>query len=65
MTRIKAGKRRIRSDANINFVGTLKWGDDVLEAQVTINRNHGQNTIRLTGKIKTFYKYMFEHLGHA
>lgn len=61
--RIKAGKRRMRSDANIGFVGTLQVGDDVLEASgYDKSKPWGENTLDSRSKIKTFYKYMFEHL---
>ena len=61
--RIKAGKRRMRSDANIGFVGTLQVGDDVLEASgYDKAKPWSENTLDSRNKIKTFYKYMFEHL---
>lgn len=61
--RIKAGKRRMRSDANIGFVGTLQAGDDVLEATgYDKSKPWSENTLDSRNKIKTFYKYMFEHL---
>lgn len=61
--RIKAGKRRMRSDANIGFVGTLQAGDDVLEASgYDKSKPWSENTSDSRNKIKTFYKYMFEHL---
>ena len=61
--RIKAGKRRMRSDANIGFVGTLQVGDDVLEASgYDKSKPWSENTLDSRNKIKTFYKYMFEHL---
>lgn len=61
--RIKAGKRRMRSDANIGFVGTLQAGDDVLEAAgYDKSKPWSENTLDSRNKIKTFYKYMFEHL---
>lgn len=61
--RIKAGKRRMRSDANIGFVGTLQVGDDVLEASgYDKAKPWSENTLDSRSKIKTFYKYMFEHL---
>lgn len=61
--RIKAGKRRMRSDANIGFVGTLQVGDDVLEATgYDKSKPWSENTLDSRSKIKTFYKYMFEHL---
>lgn len=61
--RIKAGKRRMRSDANIGFVGTLQVGDDVLEAAgYDKSKPWSENTLDSRNKIKTFYKYMFEHL---
>lgn len=61
--RIKAGKRRMRSDANIGFVGTLQVGDDVLEASgYDKSKPWIENTLDSRSKIKTFYKYMFEHL---
>lgn len=61
--RIKAGKRRMRSDANIGFVGTLQVGDDVLEATgYDKSKPWSENTLDSRNKIKTFYKYMFEHL---
>jgi hypothetical protein len=61
--RIKAGKRRMRSDANIGFVGTLQVGDDVLEASgYDKSKPWSENTLDSRSKIKTFYKYMFEHL---
>lgn len=61
--RIKAGKRRMRSDANIGFVGTLQVGDDVLEASgYDKSKPWSENTLDSRSKIKAFYKYMFEHL---
>ena len=61
--RIKAGKRRMRSDANIGFVGTLQVGDDVLKASgYDKSKPWSENTLDSRSKIKTFYKYMFEHL---
>lgn len=61
--RIKAGERRMRSDANIGFVGTLQVGDDVLEATgYDKSKPWSENTLDSRNKIKTFYKYMFEHL---
>lgn len=61
--RIKAGKRRMRSDANIGFVGTLQVGDDVLEATgYDKSKPWSENTLDSRNKIKTFYKYMFDHL---
>lgn len=61
--RIKAGKRRMRSDANIGFVGTLQVGDDVLEASgYDKSKPWSENTLDSRSKIKTFYKCMFEHL---
>lgn len=61
--RIKAGKRRMRLDANIGFVGTLQVGDDVLEATgYDKSKPWSENTLDSRNKIKTFYKYMFEHL---
>lgn len=61
--RIKAGKRRMRSDANIGFMGTLQLSDEVLEASgFDKSKAWSENTLDSRNKIKTFYKYMFEHL---
>lgn len=61
--RIKAGKRRMRSDANIGFVGTLQLSDDVLEASgFDKTKAWSENTDEARKKVKMLYKYMFDHL---
>lgn len=61
--RIKAGKRRMRSDANIGFVGTLQLSDDVLEASgFDKSKAWSENTDESRKKVKMLYKYMFDHL---
>lgn len=61
--RIKAGKRRMRSDANIGFVGTLQLSDDVLEASgFDKSKAWSENTDDARKKVKMLYKYMFDHL---
>ena len=61
--RIKAGKRRMRSDANIGFMGTLQLSDDVLEASgFDKSKAWSENTDEARKKVKMLYKYMFDHL---
>jgi hypothetical protein len=61
--RIKAGKRRMRSDANIGFIGTLQLSDDVLEASgFDKSKAWSENTDEARKKVKMLYKYMFDHL---
>ena len=61
--RIKAGKRRMRSDANIGFVGTLQLSDNVLEASgFDKSKAWSENTDEARKKVKMLYKYMFDHL---
>lgn len=61
--RIKAGKRRMRSDANIGFVGTLQLSDDVLKASgFDKSKAWSENTDEARKKVKMLYKYMFDHL---
>lgn len=61
--RIKAGKRRMRSDANIGFVGTLQLSDDVLKASgFDKSKAWSENTDESRKKVKMLYKYMFDHL---
>lgn len=61
--RIKAGKRRMRSDANIGFVGTLQLSDDVLEASgFDKSKAWSENTDKARKTVETLYKYMFDHL---
>lgn len=61
--RIKAGNRRMRSDANIGFVGTLQLSDDVLEASgFDKSKAWSENTDEARKKVKMLYKYMFDHL---
>lgn len=61
--RIKAGKRRMRSDANIGFVGTLQLGDDVLEASgFDKSKAWSENTDKARKTVEKLYKYMFDHL---
>lgn len=61
--RIKAGKRRMRSDANIGFIGTLQLSDDVLEASgFDKSKAWSENTDDARKKVKMLYKYMFDHL---
>lgn len=61
--RIKAGKRRMRSDANIGFVGTLQLSDDVLEASgFDKSKAWSENTDKARKTVEKLYKYMFDHL---
>lgn len=61
--RIKAGKRRMRSDANIGFMGTLQLSDEVLEASgFDKSKAWSENTDEARKKVKMLYKYMFDHL---
>ena len=62
--RIKAGKRRMRSDANIGFVGTLQLSDDVLEASgFDKSKAWSENTDKARKTVEKLYKYMFDHLA--
>lgn len=61
--RVKAGKRRMRSDANIGFVGTLQLSDDVLEASgFDKSKAWSENTDKARKTVEKLYKYMFDHL---
>lgn len=61
--RIKAGKRRMRSDANIGYVGTLQLSDDVLEASgFDKSKAWSENTDKARKTVEKLYKYMFDHL---
>lgn len=61
--RIKAGKRRMRSDANIGFMGTLQVSDDALEAMgYDKSKKWDENTPQAQKNVKTLYKLMYEHL---
>ena len=61
--RIQAGKRRMRSDANIAFMGTLQLGDDVLEASgYDKSKKWDENTEKAQNVVKALYKLMYEHL---
>ena len=61
--RIKAGKRRMRSDANIGFTGTLQLSDDVLEAAgFDKSKAWSENTDKARKTVEKLYKYMFDHL---
>jgi hypothetical protein len=61
--RIQAGKRRMRSDANIAFMGTLQLSDDVLEASgYDKSKKWDENTASAQKNVKTLYKLMYEHL---
>lgn len=61
--RIKAGKRRMRSDANIGFIGTLQLSDDVLEASgFDKSKAWSENTDKARKTVEKLYKYMFDHL---
>ena len=61
--RIKAGKRRMRSDANIGFMGTLQLSDDVLEASgFDKSKAWSENTDKARKTVEKLYKYMFDHL---
>lgn len=61
--RIKAGKRRMRSDANIGFLGTLQLSDDVLEASgFDKSKAWSENTDKARKTVEKLYKYMFDHL---
>ena len=61
--RIKAGKRRMRSDANIGFVGTLQLSDNVLEASgFDKSKAWSENTDKARKTVEKLYKYMFDHL---
>ncbi len=62
--RIKAGKRRMRSDANIGFMGALQKammsGGQVLTQSKAWR---AKNTDKARKPLKSFYKYMFDHSG--
>ena len=61
--RIKAGKRRMRSDANIGVMGTLQLSDDVLEAAgFDKSKAWSENTDKARKTVEKLYKYMFDHL---
>lgn len=61
--RIREGKRRMRSDANIGFMGTLQLSDDVLEASgFDKSKPWSENTSKSQLAVKTLYQYMFKHL---
>lgn len=61
--RIKAGKRRMRSDANIGFMGTLQLSDEVLEASgFDKSKAWSENTNEARKRVKKLYEYMFDHL---
>lgn len=61
--RIKAGKRRMRSDANIGFMGTLQLSDEVLEASgFDKSKAWSENTDKARKTVEKLYKYMFDHL---
>lgn len=61
--RIKAGKRRMRSDANIGFMGTLQLSDDLLEASgFDKSKAWSENTDKARKTVEKLYKYMFDHL---
>lgn len=61
--RIKAGKRRMRSDANIGFIGSLQLSDDVLEASgFDKSKAWSENTDKARKTVEKLYKYMFDHL---
>ena len=61
--RIQAGKRRMRSDANIGFMGTLQVSDDALEAMgYDKSKKWDENTPQAQKNVKTLYKLMYEHL---
>lgn len=61
--RIKAGKRRMRSDANIGLMGTLQLSDDVLEASgFDKSKAWSENTDKARKTVEKLYKYMFDHL---
>ena len=61
--RIKAGKRRMRSDANIGYMGTLQLSDDVLEASgFDKSKAWSENTDKARKTVEKLYKYMFDHL---
>ena len=61
--RIQAGKRRMRSDANIGFMGTLQLSDDVLEASgYDKSKKWDENTASAQKNVKALYKLMYEHL---
>ena len=61
--RIKAGKRRMRSDANIGYMGTLQLSDEVLEASgFDKSKAWSENTDKARKTVEKLYKYMFDHL---
>lgn len=61
--RIQAGKRRMRSDANIGFMGTLQVSDDALEAMgYDKSKKWDENTPQAQKNVKALYKLMYEHL---
>lgn len=61
--RIQAGKRRMRSDANICFMGTLQLSDDVLEASgYDKSKKWDENTASAQKNVKALYSMMYLHL---
>lgn len=61
--RIQAGKRRMRSDANIGFMGTLQLSDDVLEASgYDKSKKWDENTASAQKNVKALYALMYLHL---
>ncbi len=61
--RIQAGKRRMRSDANIGFMGTLQLSDDVLEASgYDKSKKWDENTASAQKNVKGLYALMYLHL---
>lgn len=61
--RIQAGKRRMRSDANIAFMGTLQLSDDVLEASgYDKSKKWDENTASAQKNVKALYSMMYLHL---
>lgn len=61
--RIQAGKRRMRSDANIGFMGTLQLSDDVLEASgYDKSKKWDENTAEAQKNVKALYSLMYLHL---
>lgn len=61
--RIQAGKRRMRSDANIGFMGTLQLSDDVLEASgYDKSKKWDENTEKAQSNVKALYALMYLHL---
>lgn len=61
--RVTAGKRRMRSDANVGFMGTLQLSDEVLDASgYDKSKKWDENTDKARNKVIALYKLMYNHL---